>query len=50
MPSATSYSIRKTVIIPKPEHTQDTLDKHQLATKRMDQSYQRLSETRQFQK
>ena len=40
----------KTVIIPRPEHTQDVLDEHQLATKRRYQSYQKLEEARQFQK
>ena len=33
-----------TVIIPKPEHTQDSLDEHQLATERRDQPYQHLAE------
>ena len=41
---------KKTLIITKPDHTQDSLDEHQLDTEIWDQSYQRLSETGQFQK
>ena len=41
---------KKTVIIPKPEHTQDVLDDHQLATNIRDHSYQRLEEACLFQK
>ena len=35
---------KKTIIIPKLDHTQAVLDEHQLATKRRDQSHQRLAE------
>ena len=41
---------KKTVIIIKLDHTQDSLDEHQLDTKRRDQSYQRLVKARNFQK
>ena len=33
---------KKTVIIPKTDHTQDALDEHLLVTKIRDQSYQHL--------
>ena len=39
-----------TVIISKPDHTQDVLDEYQLSAKRRDQLYQRLAEVWQFQK
>ena len=41
---------KKKVLIPKPEHTQAALDEHQLATKRRDQSYNRLSKLWKSQK
>ena len=41
---------KKRLNISKPEQTQDVLDAHQLATKRRDQSYECLAESRQFQK
>ena len=41
---------KKTVIIPKLEHTQDVIYEHQLTTKRRYHSYQRLAEARKFQK
>ena len=39
---------KKTVIIPKLEHTQDALDEHQLATEIRGQSYQLLFKARRF--
>ena len=39
----------RTVIIPKPNHTQDVLDEQYFDTKRIDQSYQRIVEAHKFQ-
>ena len=40
----------KTVITPKPDHTQDLFNEQKLSIQRWDQSYQHLEEARQFQK
>ena len=41
---------KKTLVITKPYHDQDSLDEHQFATIRRDQSCQRSVEVRQLQK
>ena len=41
---------KNTVIILKPEHTQDTLDEYQLSTERRNQSHHCLAKARQSQK
>jgi hypothetical protein len=40
---------KKTVVIPKPEHTQDVLDKHVERVTRHDNQQQRLADARQIQ-
>ena len=41
---------KKTVIIPKSDHNQDSLDEHQLVIERRYQSYKYLSKAQQLQK
>ena len=41
---------KERVTISKPNHTQDELDEHQLATERREQSHEYLATARQFQK